>query len=188
MNARKRLGLPVDKHIILHVGSEECRKNVPVLIEAFSRLRKKLPDSILIRVGKRMAKTQKIIRTLELENSILYFQDVPEKDLSLFYNSADLFVFPSYYEGFGMPVLEAMSSGIPVLSTDVSSIPEIVGNSGVIVDPFDVDAFTYWMNKLLTDRNLLEEFAEKSINRSMMFDWTKCAKETLLVYQDVLEN
>jgi glycosyltransferase involved in cell wall biosynthesis len=170
----------------LHVGSEEPRKNIPTLIEAFSKLIKNFPEALLIRVGKRTAKMRKFVKIFGVEGSVVYFQSISEANLALLYNASDLFVFPSYHEGFGMPVLEAMSSGTPVISTNVSAISEVVGNSGILVNPFDVEALAYQMNQVLTDLNFRRELIQKAIHRSSEFDWLITARKTWQVYMDLL--
>ena len=106
--------------------------------------------------------------------------------MALFYNAADLFVFPSFYEGFGFPVLEAMSSRIPVVTSNRTSIPEIVGDSGICLDPFDIESFTSWMYDILSNKDIRAEFAQNAFFRSKMFSWKKCAIETMNVYKELI--
>lgn len=104
-----------------------------------------------------------------------------------FYNAADLFVFPSLYEGFGLPPLEAMACGCPVIVSNTSSLPEVVGNAGILINPYDFDALTEEMYQILTDNDLKQEYSKKSATRAKLFTWKKTAKQTWKVYKQVLE-
>ena len=104
------------------------------------------------------------------------------------YNGAEIFVYPSLYEGFGLPPLEAMACGCPVITSNTSSLPEVVGDAGIMIDPFDVDSLTESMHKILTDNDLKKELSKKSLERAKLFTWKKTADQTLEVYEDVLNN
>ncbi|MEM3570154.1 MAG: glycosyltransferase family 1 protein [Candidatus Jordarchaeales archaeon] len=184
---RKRLRLPLDKPIILNVASEEPRKNIPTLLKAFKRLLSEVPDALLVRVGEKTAEVNKIIDELGLRKNIVYLRP-GDTDLACLYNASDLFVFPSYYEGLGLPLLEAMSSGCPVIAGNRSAVPEVVGDAGILLDPFDIDGFAYWMREVLTNEDLRAKLSEAGYKRSLSFSWEKCAKETLEVYREVLNE
>ena len=187
LEARRRLGLPLNKPIILNVGSEEPRKNIPTLVKAFGILVKDVPNAMLIRVGSPTNTIEKLIHSQGLEGKIVYLRPTDEA-LSLLYNASDVFVFPSYYEGFGLPLLEAMASGCPVIAGNRSAIPEAVGDGGILLDPFDADGFAYWMYEVLTGEDLRDRLSEKGYKRSLNFSWEKCAGETLEVYREVLNE
>jgi glycosyltransferase involved in cell wall biosynthesis len=187
LEARRRLGLPLDRPIILNVGSEEPRKNIPTLIKAFGILVKDVPNAVLIRVGSPTNTIEKLIHGQGLEGKIIYLKPNDE-DLSLLYTASDVFVFPSYYEGLGLPLLEAMASGCPVVAGNRSAIPEAVGDGGILLDPFDVDGFAYWMREVLSNEDLRIKLSEKGYRRSLNFSWEKCARETLEVYREVLNE
>jgi len=182
---RRMLGLGESKVVVLHVGNEEPRKNIPALIKAFHKFQREIPNAVLIRVGTKTAVTQRLISSLGLGDKVIYFRNV--KDLSYVYSAADLFVFPSSLEGFGLPPLEAMASGCPVIASNKTSIPEVVGDAGILLDPFDVDGFAHWMNKVYTDEGLKAKLIEEGFKRSKLFSWEKCASETLEVYKEVLQ-
>jgi glycosyltransferase involved in cell wall biosynthesis len=184
--ARRKLKLPLDRPIILSVASEEPRKNIPVLLKSFKKLLMDVPNALLVRVGEKTAQIEKLIRDMDLSDRVLYRRASPF-EVALYYNAADLLCFPSYYEGFGFPPLEAMASGLPVIASNVSSIPEVVGDAGVLLNPFDVDGFAYWMREVLLNEDLRVKLSEKGYRRSMNFSWEKCAKETLDVYREALE-
>lgn len=185
LEARKKLRLPLDKPMILNVGSEEPRKNIPTLLNAFKKLLSDAPDTLLVRVGERTAGIENLIKTLGLSGKVLY-RRASANELAYYYNAGDMLVHPSFYEGFGNPPLEAMASGIPVIAGNRASIPEVVGDSGILLDPFDIDGFAYWMREVLTNEDLRIKLSEAGYRRSLNFSWEKCAKETLEVYKEVL--
>jgi len=181
--ARQLLDLPNNSPIILHVGTEEPRKNIPVLLSIFNRLSEESPDALLVRLGDRTESTSRLIKALNLERKILYFREMDDFRLSYLYNAADLFLFPSTYEGFGMPPLEAMASGCPVIAANKASIPEVVGEAGILLDPDDVDSFAYRARQVLEDHELRLKLTTKGLKRSKGFTWEKCAKATLETYR-----
>jgi len=186
--SRKILGLGEDKVLVLHVGTEEePKKNIPTLIKAFYKFQREIPNAILMRVGEKTEAAQRLIHSLGLRDKVRYFF-APSGEVAHFYNASDLFVFPSSWEGFGLPPLEAMASGCPVIASNRTSIPEVMGDAGILVDEFDVDGFAYWMHKVYTDEQLKATLVEKGLQRSKMFSWDKCARETLEVYKEVLQN
>jgi glycosyltransferase involved in cell wall biosynthesis len=188
----KRFDIPEGDRVILYVGSEQSRKNFPSLIKAFSKLKKMLPDVKLLKIGnpqKRGARKEllKLTGTLNLQNDIVFVEYVPERDMPKFYNAADLFVFPSFYEGFGLPPLEAMACGTPVITSNTSSLPEVIGDAGIMVDPSDIDGLVDVMRKVLSNDGLREDMVKKGLKRAKMFSWEKAAKETLEVYEEVYQ-
>jgi glycosyltransferase involved in cell wall biosynthesis len=187
LEARRRLGLPLDRPIILNVGSEEPRKNIPILLKSFKKLLNGVPNALLARVGEKTAYIEKLIKSLGLNGKVLYRRASPN-EVALYYNAADLLCFPSYYEGFGNPPLEAMASGLPVIAGNRTSIPEVVSDAGILLDPFDVEGFAYWMREVLMNEDLRNKLSEAGYKRSMSFSWEKCARETLEVYREVLNE
>ena len=109
-----------------------------------------------------------------------------EEDLPALYSGAALFVFPSLYEGFGLPVLEALACGVPVLSSDAASLPEVVGDAGVLLPPTDPDAWAHALGDLLSRPAKLEEMRRRSLARAASFSWERAARETLAAYREVL--
>jgi len=180
-----------NKKYILYVGSEHPRKNIPAIIKALYKLKKKYEMNVtLIKVGSEEHKKQKelissLIQRLNLEKGVISIKDVPEEVLPLLYNTADLFVYPSFYEGFGLPPLEAMACGTPVITSNTSSLPEVVGDAGIMVDPYDVDGLADAMHEVLTNSGLMEEMIKKGLERAKMFSWERCARETSKVYEEL---
>ena len=171
----------------MNVGSEESRKNIPTLLRSLKELLNSVPNALLVRVGERDAHTEKLINSLGLNGKVLYRRASPN-EVALYYNAADLLCFPSYYEGFGNPPLEAMASGLPVIAGNRTSIPEVVSHAGILLDPFDVEGFAYWMREVLMNEDLRNKLSEAGYKRSMDFSWEKCARETLEVYNEVLNE
>ena len=184
-SCRERTNLPKDKRIILHVGSEEPRKNIENLVMAFKRLQSKLPDAVLVRVGEKRKSTEELLNRLKLEGKVIHIPNIPSKEVSYYYNSADLFVFPSFREGFGWPPLEAMACGCPTITSDQTSLPEVIGNGGIMVNPFDISALTQEMEHVLTDKKLKRGLIARGLKRAKTFSWEKAAVETLEVYEEV---
>lgn len=186
----EKLGIPKNYKIILYVGSEQPRKNIPFILEAISHLKTKLPDIKFVKVGNPQSpgareELIKQINTLGLQNEVKFVGFVSESDITKYYNAADLFVFPSLYEGFGLPPLEAMACGTPVITSNFTSLPEVVGDSAIIVDPYDVKAFAEAMYNLLTDEKLREEMITKGLKRAKLFSWERSAEKTLNVYKQL---
>jgi glycosyltransferase involved in cell wall biosynthesis len=175
---------------ILYVGLVEPRKNLPVLINAFKRLIYEEYNYKLILVGRYGWMYEQLldqVKELNLENQVQFLGYVPQEDLPLVYNLASLFVYPTIYEGFGLPVLEAMACGVPVITSDVSSLPEIVNKSGILTPVNDPDALFEAIVKGLDDSDLRQELIRKGPERAENFSWTKTAQLTLQVYQQAMQ-
>ncbi len=186
----KQFGIKDNEKVILYVGSEQPRKNVPFLLEAISQLKKKLPEIKFLKIGTPQVpgvreKLLKQIETLGLQKEVIFAGYVSETALTKYYNAADVFVFPTLYEGFGLPPLEAMACGTPVITSNVTSLPEVVGDSAITIDPYDVNAFAESMYDMLTDEKLRENMINKGVKRAQLFSWEKSAKETFKVYEQL---
>ncbi len=176
---------------ILYVGNVELRKNVILLIKSFYKLKKKGITHKLVLIGALKfgyGKISNLVEELGLKNDIIFFGYVPNEDLVKFYNIADLFVYPSLYEGFGLPPLEAMACGCPIITSNTYSLPEVVGDAGFMVDPYDFDDLANKIYQILTNECLKEELSSKSLNRAKMFSWNKTASQTWDVYEEVYDR
>jgi len=176
----------LDSDFILGIGSASPRKNIQALIHAFALdpfLRSKYQLVIVWTHSLLEQELQREISTLEIAHQVRFLRRVSNEDLALLYNAASLFVFPSLYEGFGLPPLEAMACGTPVVAANNSSIPEVVGDAAILVDASDVKAIAEAMTQVLTDMNLRHELRERGLQRAQMFSWERCARETLTVYE-----
>jgi glycosyltransferase involved in cell wall biosynthesis len=182
---RQRLGLPA--RFALFVGTLEPRKNLSRLIEAFARI----PDSgarLIIAGGKGWLYDGLFchVERLGLQDRVSFVGYVPQDHLPLWYGAATVFVYPSLYEGFGLPVLEAQACGVPVLTSSVSSLPEAAGDASLLLDPYDVEALAANIHRLLHDRPLRERLREKGLVHAGQFSWVRTARETAEVYRRVI--
>ncbi len=184
---RQKYGI-VDK-FILSVGTIEPRKNLTSLVEAYHALKNLGTDCRLVIVGKRGWLYEgffRRLRELGLEDEVIFPGFVPDDDLPPLYSAADLFVFPSLYEGFGLPVLEAIACGTPVVTSNASSLPEVAGEAAVLVDPNDVQALIRAMSAVLDNKELHGELRAKGPRQAAKFSWENAARETLAVYRSVM--
>lgn len=189
--ARHQYGFPVDVPIILHVGHCHERKNVEALLHALALLRRKrrVQEIRLLQVGGHFTPRQRaLIDKLELTNVVIQIPYVPPSALPVIYNLADVFVFPSFYEGFGMPPLEAMACGTPVVCSDASSLPEVVDDAALTVPPHDHEGLADAIARVLEDPALADELRRRGVERARQFTWERTARETLAVYETILEG
>jgi len=186
-----KLNISNDEKVVLYVGSETPRQNVPVLIEAFSKLKKKIPCIKLVKIGESQSygarkKILTVINDLKLDDDVIFTGYVPEEELPLWYNASDILVYPCDYAGFGLPPLEAMACGTPVITSNTSSLPEVVGDAGIMIDPKDSKLMADKMYELLSDNTIRSEMINKGLKRSRMFQWDEAAKKTLEIYENIL--
>jgi glycosyltransferase involved in cell wall biosynthesis len=180
---RHRYGLP-DRYV-LSVGTIEPRKNLTSLLEAYRSLRNGEPEFGLVIVGKKgwlYADFFRRLHELGLENEVVFPGFVPDEDLPALYSAADLFVFPSLYEGFGLPVLEALACGTPVVASNAASLPEVAGDAALLVDPSNVEALVRAMQDVLNSSALQEDLRARGPRQAAKFTWQRAARETLAVY------
>lgn len=178
---------------ILTVGSIQPRKNLGRLILAYARLR---TDAMvgrpqLVIVGRKawlVGETLRAIRDSGFSDSIILTGYVPDDDLPALYSGARCFVYPSFFEGFGLPPLEAMKCGVPVVAGNRTSLVEVVGDAGILVDPLDPEAIASGLSQVLTDEDLREELGSRGLERSRLFNWRETAKRTLEVYERAADN
>ncbi|OGC93798.1 MAG: hypothetical protein A2142_07170 [candidate division Zixibacteria bacterium RBG_16_48_11] len=177
--------LPQNKYI-LHIGVDKWRKNVAGVVRTFARLRQFVPDSFLIRIGKNSNQTEKLIKKLRLEKSVINYSCLDLRELVAMYNACDVFLFPSFYEGFGLPVLEAMACGLPVVASRRSSIPEVTGNCAELVDPKDEGQITRALERILNNTELAQRMSQLGLTRSTIFRWENTAEATAQIYRNAL--
>jgi glycosyltransferase involved in cell wall biosynthesis len=179
--ARSLLGLPEMAKIIIHVGSDEERKNVPALYRIFRMVKQMVPEAILLRIGA----TSGVLPPIGLAKYVRFVHPTDDM-LPYYYNAADLMVFPSLLEGFGLPLVEAMASGTPIVTSDTSSIPEVVGDSALTFDPRDEASMADSSVQLLTDGRYAIELARRGLEQSKTFTWKACAAKTREAYFKIL--
>ena len=174
----------------LYLGTLEPRKNLDRLIRAYALLKQQHPDAPQLVLaggyGWRNNHIYQLVQTLHLEDDVLFTEYVPEEDVQPLLCGAMAFVFPSVYEGFGMPPLEAMACGTPVLTTRAASLPEVVGDAAVIVDPHHTEDIAQGLEKLFLDAALRERLQKEGLRRAAMFSWENAAAALYDVYQEAL--
>jgi glycosyltransferase involved in cell wall biosynthesis len=179
----KRFRLPAGPKVI-HVGDCFDRKNIEVLLIAIHRLK-----IHLIKVGGQFSEgQQKLIKDFNLASQITHLHGVGIEDLVSLYNLADLCIFPSWLEGFGFPVLEAMACGTPVVASNRSSVPELVAEAGLLADPADAEAFVAQSSRILNDEGLRNELIARGLERVQQFSWAHHAHQVRRFYDQVLES
>lgn len=177
---------------LLFTGTLEPRKNIQMLIEVFNTLKKqfKIPHQLVL-AGKKGWKYESIFQAIQSSDNaddILHLGYVEESDLPGIMNGAEVFVYPSFYEGFGLPVLEAMQCGTPVLTSNISALPEVGGEACLYADPYQKDEWIRALFRLIQDETLRQHLAEKGIAHARNFSWKKCAEETMAVYLSVVSD
>ena len=182
----------IDTPFLLYVGGFSSRKNVKGLILSFYNMIKIFDKPLKLVVTGSLKddgdNLLKLCHDLNLDDKIIFTGFIPEEDLPIFYNGCEIFIYPSLYEGFGLPPLEAMSCGIPVITSNTTSIPEVVSDGGILIDPFDENSLTKSMITLLTDEKLNVQLRFKALNRAKNFSWLNTSFETLNVYNWILNN
>ncbi len=178
---------------ILYAGAVRPQKNIPRLVEAFAVLRGDLEshpvykDLRLIIIGDEISKYPSVRRAViktRVEDVVRFLGFVPFDTLRVFFESAAAFVFPSLYEGFGLPPLEAMASGTPVVTSNVSSLPEVVGNAAVMVNPENVFDIARGIREVLVDESLRAELIRKGYQQAQRFSWSQTARQVLEIYRE----
>lgn len=181
----------IKKPFILYIGGFSPRKNVRSLIMAFSKVYKDLnKDYKLVIVGSLKDEgncLKELCEKLGISSQVIFTGFVEEDLLPILYNAAELFVYPSFYEGFGLPPLEAMSCGTPVLSSNVSSIPEVVEDAGILIDPYDTSNLMESLAKILNNETLKDQLSTAGLRRASQYSWQKTAKETLKTYEQIIQ-
>lgn len=181
----------INEDYILYVGGFSPRKNIIGLIEAFSKLISKRKNNIKLVIAGKYGKSyidykQRSI-DLHIENDVIFPGYVSIEHLPFLYCASTIFVYPSFYEGFGLPPIEAMACGVPVVTSNVTSIPEIVKDAALLIDPRNIDDISYCIEKILEDKSLEEELIKKGFNRASELNWESTAKKTIDAYSKILK-
>jgi glycosyltransferase involved in cell wall biosynthesis len=177
---------------ILTVGTLEPRKNINRLLNAYKMLvsgEENIPQLVIVGgQGWLSQDINELVDTLGLREKVIFTGYVPDSDLPALYRGAEMLIYPSLYEGFGFPPLEAMACGIPVISSNISSIPEVVGDAGILVDPYSPDDMARAIAEVLRNEELRTHLKSAGITRSVLFSWDKTAQETVKLYHEVVEE
>jgi glycosyltransferase involved in cell wall biosynthesis len=191
-NVRERYG--IGPRFVLYFGGFDLRKNVPRLIQAYARLPERLRREYQLVIAGRYQHLghplypdpRVTVHSLGLEGNVVFTGQIREQDKGPLYSAATLFAFPSLYEGFGMTPLEAMACGTPVVTSNRSALPEVVGDAGVLVDPYDTDAIAQALAEALENTGLREELSRRGLERARRFTWPQVAEQTVRVYKEIL--
>jgi glycosyltransferase involved in cell wall biosynthesis len=186
---RAKYKLPI--RFILYVSTIEPRKNLITLLEAYAVLRRSLPEVGLVIAGGKGWLYEGFfdrLRTLGLEPQVTLTGFVPEADLPALLSCAEVFAYPSVFEGFGLPPLEAMACGVPVVASNASSIPEVVGEAGLLIEPKDVAAWIEALSGVLLNPALRDDLRTRGLKRAARFTWEAAARQTLAVYHSLAGN
>ena len=174
---------------VLYFGSNKPHKNVPRLVEAFAASSARASGIDLVIAGhwdERYPQAKELAERLSLKERVRFIGPVQDNDLPALYGGTELFVFPSEYEGFGLPVLEAMACGAPVVCSNRSSLPEIAGDAALLCDPHDVAALARALEQALTDWDLRAGLQQRGLERAAQFTWEQAASQTLKMYRTIL--
>lgn len=182
----------INDSFALYIGGFSSRKNVLGLINSYMKIYKDLKTHCkLVLVGGLKDEGEKLLEFVKnnnLENEIIFTGYVDDNLLPIFYNACDVFVYPSFYEGFGLPPLEAMSCGAPVISSNLTSIPEVTLDNAILIDPYSENSLKEALFKVLTDENLKNQLSENGYKRSLQFTWRQTALKTLNAYKKIIES
>ena len=187
---RVRERYQLGNRFVLYAGNIKPHKNIERLIEAFDMLRKQGFDDVrLLIIGDQVSKyatLRRAVHRCKLHKHVRFLGFVPDKTLAVLYRLAAVFVFPSLYEGFGLPPLEAMASGTPVITSNVSSLPEVVGDAAVLIDPYDPVAIAGAMQRVLDDAALRQNLRARGLARARHFSWERSITRVRQIYDEVL--
>jgi glycosyltransferase involved in cell wall biosynthesis len=185
--ARVRERFQLDHGFVLYAGTIKPHKNLVRLIEAFAALRKgEFEELKLLIIGDEISKLPALRRAVhshKLHKHVRFLGFLPDETLAALYRLAAVFVFPSLYEGFGLPPLEAMASGTPVVTSNVSSLPEVAGDAAILVDPYDVSSIVDGVRRVLTEPSLADELRRKGLTRARDFSWERSVARTHDIYR-----
>lgn len=186
---RKKYG--IDGKFILYVGVLFKRRNISGLLEAFATLKKNNQirhKLVIVGLDKGHFDLSGLINALGLKREVIYTGHVPNEEMPLLYNAAEIFVYPSFYEGFGLPVLEAMACGTPVITSNSSSLAEIAQDAALLINPYNVEQLNQAMLDLLSNENLRQHLSRSGVVRAQSFNWQRMAEQTLSIYKEVYKN
>jgi len=180
------------KNYILYTGGFSPRKNISGLIEAFSKIHDQLPDDIKLVIAGTKGKSYGIYKSLceklKIHHKVIFPGFIAMEHMPYLYNNASLLVYPSFYEGFGLPPIEAMACGIPVVASNVTSIPEILGDSALLCSPYDINELTDSILKALLDNKVRNDLIHKGFMKATSLSWQSTAVDTLESYKKIASS
>ena len=174
---------------LLYLGTLEPRKNIETIIRAYNCFKKSDKDNIkLVLAGKKgwlYESIFKLVKEFDIEDSVIFTDYIDDMDKAPLYQGAEMFLFPSLYEGFGMPVIEAMASRIPVITSNSSSLPEVAGEAAIITDPLDYKKISNSIERILNENGLREKMVNEGIKQASKFSWDLSAEKLKNIYYDL---
>jgi glycosyltransferase involved in cell wall biosynthesis len=187
---RARYGLPAEAPLILFLGSEDPRKNLATLLRAFHLVASRMPEAVLVKAGavhftQEAANLHGMVARFGLQDRVFFLENLSDDDLPLLYNTADIVVMPSFFEGFGLPALEALTCGRPVIAANASSLPEVVGSAGMLFNPHHADELALALVRLLEYPEERYRLSEAALAQAQNFSLAKQAQQTWDVYRRV---
>lgn len=188
MHNNFRLKYHLPEKYLCYVGNYKAHKNLGRLVSAFAQIKNSVSHQLVLldNPGADCIKLKAQVQSSKLQDRIYFCGGLADSDLALFYSCADLFVFPSLYEGFGLPPLEAMACGTQVITSNTSSLPEVVGDAGIMIDPYNVEELAEAMLRVLRDPDLRQKMRAKGLERAKLFTWENTARQTLAVYNEAM--
>jgi len=185
---RRKYGIR-DRYIFCVGSFASGIKNLPGILKAFSIMNNSLREShqmvIAGKIFERIPEASDLLRKLKGQNRVICLGYVADAELPSIYRNAEVFMFPSLHEGFGIPVLEAMACGTPVLTSNITGMPEVAGDAALLVDPYNIDEMKGGMERMLTDDHLREDLSKKGLQRAHLFSWATTAERTLKIYEEL---
>lgn len=185
---RENYRIPDDRKIIIHISAEHIYKNIEGVLHVTNRLIHNFSEKVsLLRVGDSLTEDHRdLVRKLDIEENVYEAGYLSDSELVLAYNAADVLIFPSWYEGFGFPPLEAMACGTPVVASNRSSLPEIIGDAGIMLSPDDYEGMARAIHRIFCDEQWRFSLVEKGLKQIIKFKWRNAAAEALSVYEEVV--
>jgi glycosyltransferase involved in cell wall biosynthesis len=180
----------ISQPYLLHVGTLNPRKNLQFLIQVFAEVSKRQPPLSLVMTGKfgwYYEGLFSLVKSYGLEKKVIFTGYVADQERQALYSGAKIFTFPSLYEGFGLPPLEAMACGAPVVASNVSSIPEVVGEAGITLAPTDLGGWSRAITEIIDRPSLYRRLSLQSLHQAKKFSWQKTARQTIAVYEQVAQ-
>lgn len=182
----------IDKDFILYVGGFSPRKNILGIIEAFSNLKENIRKNLNLVITGQKGISYEIYKNrsieLKVEENVIFTDFIPLENLPIFYNASELLAYPSFYEGFGLPPLESMACGTPVITSNLTSIPEICGDSAYLINPFDINELSNAMEEVLLDKDLRKKMILNGLIKNSTYSWNSTAKNTLKAYLNIINK
>lgn len=189
MQARAHLGLPGSPTRLVLITGHQGYKNQETSAKVFQRaVRDDKHNLKLVRLGRQTPEWRRIVETLGIEDSVIELPYLPEKDVVALYNAVDVLLFPSWYEGFGWPALQAMACGTPVIASNAGALPEVVGDSGCTRNPADADGLCQDLQSILRDADLVAELRTKGLARAKTFTWYRHVESAVNLYREILSG